>query len=207
MSLTPRSPRRKVPKQDRSRATVDAILQAAAKVFVSEGFEAATTARIAELAGVSIGSLYQYFPNKEALIAALGEHEMKRMTNLLATRLAGTENASPRAVIRSCVRAVLDYYESEPELQRVLVEHVPRISGLDRIHLLDLSIVDLVRGYFEGQGGIQRKNPHAAYFIVVHAVRAVAFGYLFQKPAGLDADTLTDELTDMVASYLVPKRR
>src|SRR5262249_26768949 len=107
MSTTPRSPRRKLPKQDRSRATVDAILEASVRVFLEDGFTAATTSRIAELAGVSIGSFYQYFSNKEALIQALGEREMRRMQSLLSSELAKARGAKPRALIRRCIRAVL----------------------------------------------------------------------------------------------------
>jgi AcrR family transcriptional regulator len=206
VALAPRSSRRRLPKQDRARATVDAILAAAVQVFLADGYPNATTARIAEVAGVSIGSFYQYFPNKEALVAALGEREMQRMTDLLAGQLARAQKSKPRTVIRKCIKAVLDYYEEDAALQRVLVEHVPHVSGLQRIHVLDMNVVDIVRGYFEGHIGSRRKNAHVAYFVVMHAVRAVAFGYLFQRPAGLDTETLADELTDLVAPYLLPAR-
>lgn len=62
---------RKLPKQERSRVTVEAILDATALVLVREGYDRASTKRVAGVAGVSIGSLYQYFPNKESLVAAL----------------------------------------------------------------------------------------------------------------------------------------
>lgn len=65
--MTQLDPRRK-PRQSRSRATVDAILQATAQVLVRDGYQKATTNRIAERAGVSVGTLYQYFPNKDALV-------------------------------------------------------------------------------------------------------------------------------------------
>ena len=62
---------RKRPRQDRSKATVDSILDATARVLVRHGFDGLTSNAVAEIAGCSIGSLYQYFPNKEALVAAL----------------------------------------------------------------------------------------------------------------------------------------
>src|SRR3546814_9174202 len=64
---------RKLPRQERSKATVEAILIAATQVLIEDGYERATTARVAERAGVSVGSLYQYFPNKEALVGTLVE--------------------------------------------------------------------------------------------------------------------------------------
>jgi AcrR family transcriptional regulator len=62
---------RKLPTQDRSKQLVDSLLSATAKILVRLGYEGLTTNRVAEEAGVSVGSLYQYFPNKESLIAAL----------------------------------------------------------------------------------------------------------------------------------------
>ncbi|TIV67001.1 MAG: TetR family transcriptional regulator, partial [Mesorhizobium sp.] len=62
---------RKNASQDRSRATVDALVEATARILVRDGFDKASTNRIAEEAGVSIGSLYQYYPSKEALVAAV----------------------------------------------------------------------------------------------------------------------------------------
>jgi len=65
-----------LPQQDRSKVTVDAILTATARILTQEGYDRATTNRIAELAGVSIGSLYQYFPSKEALVTSLAEQHV-----------------------------------------------------------------------------------------------------------------------------------
>ena len=62
---------RKIASQERSRATVEAILEATARILIREGFDKASTNRVAEVAGVSVGSLYQYFPSKDALVAAL----------------------------------------------------------------------------------------------------------------------------------------
>ncbi|MCL2430307.1 MAG: TetR/AcrR family transcriptional regulator, partial [Alphaproteobacteria bacterium] len=71
MVVTSRTNPRKSASQKRSRQTVDALLEATARVLVKEGYDRASTNRIAEVAGVSIGSLYQYFPSKEALVAAV----------------------------------------------------------------------------------------------------------------------------------------
>lgn len=70
---------RKVPVQDRSKRTVQAILQAASQVLVRSGYENTTTGSIAERAGVSIGTLYQYFPNKELLVASVIEDHFKEV--------------------------------------------------------------------------------------------------------------------------------
>ncbi|NUR10624.1 MAG: helix-turn-helix transcriptional regulator, partial [Bradyrhizobium sp.] len=68
--ISPTKPRKSA-LQARSRATVDALVEATARILVRDGFEKASTNRIADMAGVSVGSLYQYFPSKEALVAAV----------------------------------------------------------------------------------------------------------------------------------------
>ena len=73
---------RKSASQERSRSTVDALLEATARVLVKEGYDRASTNRIAEVAGVSIGSLYQYFPNKEALVAAVIDRHTEQVSQV-----------------------------------------------------------------------------------------------------------------------------
>ena len=79
MARGPLTKPRKAASQVRSRATVDALVEATARILVKEGFDKASTNRIADVAGVSVGSLYQYFPSKEALVAAVAErHQQER---------------------------------------------------------------------------------------------------------------------------------
>ena len=84
MTTTPR----KQPRQSRSKATVDAILDATARVLVEDGYDKLTTNRIATVAGVSIGSLYQYFPNKQAVVMAIADRHAVEMISLLSSTLA-----------------------------------------------------------------------------------------------------------------------
>src|SRR5690242_21861949 len=79
MARKPLTNPRKEACQERSRATVDALVQATARILVKEGFDKASTNRIAQVAGVSVGSLYQYFPSKEALVAAVIERHQQAL--------------------------------------------------------------------------------------------------------------------------------
>jgi AcrR family transcriptional regulator len=88
MTQLPPVAARRAPKQLRSRRTVARILHAAARVFAEDGFEAATTNRVAERAEVSVGSLYQFFPNKAALLLALRRDWMQRVHDHLGAALA-----------------------------------------------------------------------------------------------------------------------
>jgi AcrR family transcriptional regulator len=121
---------RKLPRQARAKATVDAVIAAAAHVLVEHGYEGATTARVAERAGVSVGSLYQYFPNKEALVAALIE---RHADNLVATVRRALEDRA-HATLEGSVRAVIDAtmvaHRIHPALNKILHEQVPRVGRL-----------------------------------------------------------------------------
>ena len=91
---------RKQPKQARSNELVAAILEAAVQVLAKEGAQRFTTARVAEKAGVSVGSLYQYFPNKAAILFRLQSDEWRQTTELLRGILEDVRQAAARTVAR-----------------------------------------------------------------------------------------------------------
>jgi AcrR family transcriptional regulator len=108
---------RKQPKQARSSGLVATILEAAAQVLAKEGAHRFTTARVAEKAGVSIGSLYQYFPNKAAILFRLQSDEWRQTTNLLCDILEDTRHP-PLARLRTLVHAFI-HSECEEAAMRV----------------------------------------------------------------------------------------
>ena len=114
---------RKPPSQARSRATVDAIVEAAARILSSRGWSAFTTNAVADEAGISIGSLYQYFPDKIAIVAAVRDRH-------LADSLAAIRNAAPGEVsldifARRLVNTVVEAHSIHPGLHRVLLDEAP----------------------------------------------------------------------------------
>jgi len=108
---------RKLPRQRRSAATVDAILEAAARLLETRGPGGYTTNAIAERAGVSVGSLYQYFPNRDALTAALIDRES---VPLLAALERAGESSSCETAMRELIRASVAHQMRRPVLARVL---------------------------------------------------------------------------------------
>src|SRR3546814_10706684 len=91
---------RKHASQARSRATVDALVEATARILVSEGYDLANTNRIAEKAGVSIGSLYQYFPGKDALVAAVIDRHKEEVMRVVRSALAEVDALPVEAAVR-----------------------------------------------------------------------------------------------------------
>src|SRR3954470_9836579 len=103
MARRPRTKPRKSAAQARSRGTVDALVEATARILVREGFDRASTNRIAEEAGASIGSLYQYYPSKEALVAAVIERHNRDLMKVVRGALARAANEPVEIGIRRLV--------------------------------------------------------------------------------------------------------
>ncbi|HEY1584191.1 MAG TPA: TetR/AcrR family transcriptional regulator, partial [Polyangia bacterium] len=145
------------------------ILAATARVLVKEGFDRASTNRIAEQAGVSIGSLYQYFPSKEALVAALVERHIETMSEALQAEMHALADAPLAVAVRRMVTLMLDAHAIEPELHRVLNEQVPRVGRLHRVHEVEARMQRLGRAYFEGRRSELRPglDLDTAAFVVV----------------------------------------
>src|SRR5215813_10517597 len=127
---------RKSASQERSRATVEALLDATARVLVREGYARASTTRIAAKAGVSVGSLYQYFPNKEALVAALVARHNREMLQLIRDALDKVASLELGRAMRELVAATLDAHLVDPALHRIFAEQVPRMGQLAKIEAL-----------------------------------------------------------------------
>jgi AcrR family transcriptional regulator len=196
---------RKEPRQDRARATVDAILGATARILVKEGYDHASTNRIALEAGVSVGSLYQYFPSKEALVAALIERHSAEMTEHLMERAMRRPPDAPlREVVRDVVHAMVEAHRVDPKLHRVLMEQVPRIGAMKRLSELDDRALLLIRTYLESRSHeIRPKNLKLAAFLLSSLVEAVTHGAVLLHPEYLVEHELVEETTDVICRYLL----
>ncbi|MEW5423437.1 TetR family transcriptional regulator [Amorphus sp. 3PC139-8] len=115
---------RKSPKQERSAELVATILDAAIQVLEKEGVQRFTTARVAERAGVSVGSLYQYFPNKAAILFRLQSDEWRQTTDLLSDILQGTDTP-PLDRLRALVHAFIRSECEEAEVRGALDDAAP----------------------------------------------------------------------------------
>ena len=205
MAQARRPPPRRRPSQVRSRETVEVIVQATARVLLKDGFEACTTNRVAEAAGVSIGSVYQYFPDKAALELAVMERHLAQLQEAMARRLGELAGAELEVVVREMVRAMLEVKRIQPRLHRVLLEQVPRIGALKRLHELHGQYEPLLTGWLEGHrealGGV---SPSVAAFVLIAAVEGVLTRVMLERPAWVEAGLLEEQLTRLVLSYLRP---
>ncbi|MBR0974333.1 TetR family transcriptional regulator [Bradyrhizobium japonicum] len=196
---------RKNASQQRSRATVDALVEATARILVREGFEKASTNRIAEIAGVSVGSLYQYFPSKEALVAAVINRHNEEIMGIVRSALTEVTDMPIDKAVRRLVTVAIEAHRINPELHRVLAEQIPRAGKLD-VEAFNREIHALVRAYFDIHRKEMRKiDLDVATFICVSAIEAVAHNTVLNQ-AAMRSDktvrTLVDETTRMVVGFL-----
>jgi AcrR family transcriptional regulator len=203
MARKPPIKRRKRPSQERSRATVEAILQAATRVFVKDGYDRATTNRIAEVAGVSIGSLYQYFPNKESLIAALLERHVQDAFDLLPRELARAEGRPLRDAVRLTVDYAIAAHRQDPELHIVLMEQIPRVGALPSAAEIDRRFHAQATAYLEAEADRVRPcNKKLAGFIASQAIEALTHAACLHHPEYLADPQFASEMTELIARYL-----
>ncbi len=120
---------RRRPQQSRSRQTVEAVLDAVIRILKREGTDGVTTNRIAEVAGVSIGSVYQYFPDKRAIFAALHDRHAEEMSRLVESAMLDHSSRPLEAFLRALVIALIDAHRSDPELHELLATEVPHGGG------------------------------------------------------------------------------
>jgi AcrR family transcriptional regulator len=194
---------RKRPRQDRSRATVDSILEATARVLVKRGFDGLTTNLVAEAAGVSIGSLYQYFPNKAALVGALIEKHVEDMTQLALSELTRVAQLPAREAIRSVIEAMIRAHAVQPELHRVLTEEVPRVGRMAKLREIERITHRMVAGLLATRKPeLAIEDPDMAAFVLVSAIEAITYRAALFAPELLRDPRLVDETCTMVRRYL-----
>lgn len=195
---------RKLPRQARSRATVDAMLEAAAQVLIEHGYEAATTARVAERAGVSIGSLYQYFPNKEALVAALVERHADGLIAVVEAAVSGPEAATLEGGFRALVRAGMDGHRLAPALHKILVEQVPRVGRVAVAMDTSRRLAEIIERHLRAHRRHLPRgcDPAVAAFVIEAALEAVTHKAIISRPALLTDRLIEGEAMRLVTGYL-----
>jgi AcrR family transcriptional regulator len=194
---------RKTPRQTRSVDTRARILAAAREVFAAHGYSAGTTNRIAEAAGLSVGSLYQYFPNKDAILVELVRAHIEEGTReVLAAAAARSGRGDDfAALVRAVVAAMVEAHLPDRRLHRVLFEESPRPpSLLAELAVLENGVVDLVsrllRETFPGLA-----EPELPARIVVVTIESLVHR-LVANDRPLDTDRFIEETTRLVAGYV-----
>jgi len=201
----PRTAPRKKPRQERSQVTVSAILDATARVLCSTGYDRASTNRVAMAAGVSVGSLYQYFPSKEALVAALVERHSEEMMSLVKRKLDEVATAPLAAGIEAMIDAMFAAHEVDPKLHKVIIEQVPRVGRLEKLVDIDREIETLLAAYLTTRvGEIRRQDVATVAFVLMNVVESVTHASVLAELPTARSRSVARELTDLIRRYLLP---
>ena len=197
---------RKSASQARSRATVDALIEATARILVRDGFDKASTNRIAEAAGVSVGSLYQYFPSKEALVAAVIDRHNRDLMKVVRGALAEIATAPVEQAVRKLVAAAIEAHRVDPRLHRVLAEQTPHVGVSENVGALSRETFELFKAYLDRhRDELRVVDLELAAFMCVTSIEALTHTAVLHRPDVLSdgaVGTLVDEATRLVVRYL-----
>lgn len=193
---------RKQPLQQRSQRTRQRILDAAARVFADHGYAAGTTNRIAERADLSIGSLYQYFPNKDAILVELMTAHLNAGIAITKNHFAAGLPDSLEDTLRLFVRATIDNHRDAPRLHRVLFEEAPRPPEILRLlHESETDIVTTTQVVLAAHPDVGVADTDTAARLVVAAIESLVHR-LIASPTPIAVAPFEDELVAMLTRYL-----
>ena len=172
--LSNQSVTRRKPQQARALEKVGLMLEAATRILDRQGLAGLTTNRVAEVAGVSIGTVYQYFNDKTELLDALAERELQALKTSMLAALTGPAPTEAGGRVRTLVRAALDAYGGRTGVHRLLVEHLIARAGATPLPGLREAIVQMMsEGRIVAFDQRVRALPPADAFVLTHAVGGV----------------------------------
>jgi AcrR family transcriptional regulator len=194
---------RKQPIQRRSKALVAALTKAAARILSQRSIDELTTNQIADLAGISIGSLYQYFPNKHALVAALVRSRAAEDIAKLTRFMALPASTSLADAIHVGVTALVEHHRKNPHLYRILLRAVPDLNQHEAVRDLARAGRQRLAAFLrERQHETRALDPELSALILGRAMEAAMHDVIIEQPALLEDPRLVRELTILCVSYL-----
>jgi AcrR family transcriptional regulator len=195
----------KRPKQKRSLETFNSILQAALIVLEGEGFDAFNTNRVAEKAGVSISSLYQYFPNKESI---LGELIIDFITTQDKTVISKVDNLQAKANFRDTlyclISSLVDFNTENAKMCEIIYQNVGIVGRDKDVSEIDTGTLNLLKEIFiRFKKEVRDQDVDILLRTIFHSIRGVNSSIHTRiNKAAYDSDTLKKELTYLAYRYL-----
>jgi len=189
---------RKRPRQRRSRATVEFLVTATERLLEQSGTPGATTNRIAEVAGVSIGSLYQYFPNKDSLIETVRERHRERWGERAEPEIERLAQLPLPEAARALVDLALALHRDSLRLHNALAHDEPRLAPEFQERWLPVAVA-----YLEAhRSEIRPTNRELAARIALEVLEALTHGVALRAPELLADEEYAQELTQLLLRYL-----
>lgn len=200
---------RRRPQQERARQTVDAIVEAAGRVIADAGLDQATTSRIARVAGVSIGSLYQYFPGKEALLSSLIRRQAELDRARVESAIVTSRGRPLEERILFVVDAGLGPVLARPRLFVFILTYLPELGMLPVARELERDLADAMHRLLgEHRHELRPIDLDLASVAMTGALRGALIALAHHRPEKLErADELREQLVAATRSVLAGIRR
>jgi AcrR family transcriptional regulator len=193
---------RRVPAQERAQVTVNAMLDAAIKLLKRRGVSSITTNRIAETAGVSIGSVYQYFPNKRAIFIALHERHIVQVDGMIRRCMAQSEDSTLAEFIASLIDGMIDLHRVDPELSELLQTEVPQsAAGTPGLSVRFYGSIRRSLGSRSRELSRTGSLDMQAFFLS-NMVETFGHALVLRRPAGLSLARAKAETLRAILAYL-----
>lgn len=197
----------KQPVQQRSQATVKVILEAAVQVFEKHGHAAGTTARIAERAGVSVGSLYQYFPNKDAILAALADQHLQEVDAVALRVMRATlgRELSLAQAVDVLIEGFLALHEHNPVLHRLLYEEgLLPVEVRQRVQRREEGYRSALAQVLATHPEVREGDAQLQAWFVIRMLEHFTHMLVIDPPARAIRRAGAAELKDLILRYLRP---
>jgi len=198
---------RRKPSQERAREKVELILEAATRIIDEDGLDGLTTNRIAQVAGISVGTLYQYFDDKAAIVRVLGQREMKSVTDKIIATLMAPTHGTPAEPARVLVDTVFGAFGGRSNVHRILLEYALARGQASSVDTSPNLIANLLAsgGLRRADGTSLRLTPAEA-FVLTFAFTGVTRASMGPQASGVSREDIKEALLFLITSDLTAKR-
>jgi AcrR family transcriptional regulator len=184
---------RRTPRQLRAKQTVDAMLEAVVKILKEGGIEKITTNRIADVAGVSIGSVYQYFPDKKAIFEALHDRHVREAIRVAEHAVVENAQGSVEKLFRALLDGLVDLHAEDSEFHELLVSQVPHGAESDRLFHESLSRALTL--------ALSSRKPRKKVFLISHLLESLSHRIAFHRPKEISLAEGKEEAVKAILGY------
>jgi AcrR family transcriptional regulator len=197
----PSTAKRRVPRQKRAAERVERILAAACELLAESGYDRLTTNHVAERAEVPVGSVYQYFSNKEGLLIEICDRHTERVVTLLDEKIAGLGAGPIPPAVRTFVREMLELHAEDPALHQVIYANAPLLE--DKVRDLGGEAAMRVSAWLSlHEARVRPSDLDLAGFLLARAVEAITHVAVRERPEELSTGALEDEIVALILGYL-----
>jgi AcrR family transcriptional regulator len=193
---------RKRPVQARSEATVSALFDASIQVLLAVGYRKFTTTRVAERAGVSVGSLYQYFPNRQALITAVIERYLEALRAVIEQHCQALRGSTLDRLVKGLVDGVIAAKFEHIDVSRALHEPLADIGGTELVTASAIKVAGSIAEVLRSCAGASFRDVDRLALLIVISCSSVLQAAITDQTGALDREALRAHMRAMVTGYL-----